>query len=260
MGALGSALSREGARGLKRTSTLPVGAAKQQVWGAPEDGVEPLDWSGSDIDKIEALIHSFVSTMHNLAPLLKGYHYDFQSAQFTDGQGRPVTGAALSANIPRAARIGEKTARRVVLLQTLLSADSSPVGGRRGAILEQLLRWGDTSSPRSLDTLFSRRANDDELHGNRAKNTGTQPAVKSAWRDERGRIQAAPLVKIKDSGKTALLNCLHSAAKVRMVFGRVTLKICLAILNPCLPRFLQQVMRQSIRGASRLFVPVVSRL
>ena len=53
----------------------------------------------------------------------------------------------------RAAGIGENTARRGVFLKTLMDSAGEGVGKRSG-ILEQVLRWGDSSSPENLNNLF----------------------------------------------------------------------------------------------------------
>lgn len=151
---------------LRFGTTRHLDAAKQQVWGAPEDGVVPLEWKGSDIDKVEAMIDTIVETSEAMAPSLKEYHYDFQRSQFSDAQGRPVTGAAMAANTPRDAGIGEKTARRVVLLRSLLDADRAGSSGGRSGILEKLLSYDNSSLPESMRRLFSRRADGDVDSGN----------------------------------------------------------------------------------------------
>lgn len=145
-------------------TTRHIEPSNQQIKGDIENGIAPLDWRGQDIDKIEALAQTLIETAHNIAPQLKEYKYDFQSQQFTDGKGRPVTGAAMAANIPRVSGIGEATARRVVLYQSLISAGSEGVG-KRSQILEQLLRWGNTNAsqreggyPDNLTKLFSKSA------------------------------------------------------------------------------------------------------
>jgi len=152
---------------LRFGTTRHLEAAQQQVWGDPENGIEPLDWSGSDIDKVEALIHTFVATMQNLAPSLKGYHYDFNTSEFSDAQGRPVSADAISSNIPRDARAGEKTVRRAILLQSIMDVGGKSIGERSG-ILEQVLRWGGSSTPGNLDAIFSKSPQKDVLRGNRA--------------------------------------------------------------------------------------------
>ncbi len=100
-------------------------------------------------------MHSFVSTSLYRAPSLKDYKYDFETGRFTDVQGRPISIAAVAEAIPRAAGIGEKTARRAIFLQSLIHSSSQEVGERSG-ILEQIHRWGDSASPESLDRLFSK--------------------------------------------------------------------------------------------------------
>lgn len=142
---------------IRHGTTKHLEPATQQEWGSPENGVEPLEWTGSDIDKTEALIHTFLTTMHNLAPKIKEYRYDFQSEQFKDAEGRAIDGAAISANIPGDARAGKKTARRAVFLQSLISGARQGNGGR-SAILERILGWGNSSSPENLRQLFSRQS------------------------------------------------------------------------------------------------------
>lgn len=137
--------------------------------GDPLPGVEPLEWRGSDIDKIEALAHTLVTTTQNLFPEIKRWRYDFNTKTFRDGEGQPISAAALSSlrqddgrGMDDAQRLGESTARRVVLYQTLLSEASEGVG-RRSQILEELLNWGNRPSsqgkggyPDNLTRLFSR--------------------------------------------------------------------------------------------------------
>jgi hypothetical protein len=123
---------------------------------------------GLTLTKWRQCIDDIVETAEQLAPSLKEFHYDFQAAEFSDAQGRPVTGAAMAANTPRDAGIGEKTARRVVLLRSLLSADSGQVSSERGGILERILRWGDTSTPRSLNAVFSRSPQKNDVPGDSA--------------------------------------------------------------------------------------------
>src|SRR5690606_38566084 len=60
---------------------------------------------------------------------------------------------------PRNAGIGEKAARRVILLSSLLSAAREGGSARRNGILERILAWGDRASlPGSLHGLLSTRA------------------------------------------------------------------------------------------------------
>lgn len=140
---------------LRFGTTRHLDAAKEQIDGDMDNGIEPLNWHGSDIDKVEALVHSFTTTSLRRAPELNEYSYDFQMGEFIDGKGRPVTGEAMAENIARGTGIGKATARRVVFLKSLISGGSKGVGERNG-ILEKVLGWGDSSSPQSLDAIFSR--------------------------------------------------------------------------------------------------------
>lgn len=159
---------------LRFGTTRHLDAAKEQIDGDIENGIEPLDWRGSDIDKVEALIHTLTATAIRRSPQLKEYRYDFQMGRFTDGQGKPVTGAAISESVGGRKGIGEKTARRVVLLRTLLQSESQGIGQRNG-ILEQVLNWGASSTPDSLDNLFSRRVGTPDDRANSQNPAGAEP-------------------------------------------------------------------------------------
>ncbi len=137
-------------------TTRHLGAAPQQIEGNAAHGIEPLDWSGTDIDKIEALIYSFVTTSLRRAPALKDYGYDFRLEKFTGSSGQPITGAAMAGNVGGAALIGASTARRVVFLKSLISEGRKDESSGRSGILENVLRWGDVRSPENLKALFSR--------------------------------------------------------------------------------------------------------
>ncbi len=144
-----------------------------------------------NIDEVEALIHTFVTTAENIAPELKGYHHDFDTGTFRDAQGKPVSTDTLSAirringsGVDGLPRLGEATARRAILLKTLMGSESSEASGRRGSILEQVLRWGDHGTPRSLDTIFSRGTEGDDLYENRAEGAGDTRLTKSTGGSE----------------------------------------------------------------------------
>ena len=175
---------------LRFGTTRHLEAARQQEWGNPENGVEPLDWTGTDVDKVEAMIQTIVATTENLYPAIKEYRYDFDKEIYVK-QGRdgiPVDGATISARAGSSRKagaasvgsnpaerygLGEKTARRVVLLKSLLDAAGGKVGADRGAILERILRWSDSTVPQNVQWLFSRRAGSDDDTGDRAG--GAQP-------------------------------------------------------------------------------------
>lgn len=159
-------------------TTRHLEAAEQQEWGSPDDGVAPLEWRGTDIDKVEAMIHTIVETAENVAPSLTDFHYDFQKSKFSTAQGQPVTGEAMAVTTPRNAGIGEKTARRVALLRSLLDADRTSRAGGRSGILEKLLSYDNSSLPESMRRIFSRRVDGDVDTGNRsggAKPPSQQP-------------------------------------------------------------------------------------
>lgn len=142
---------------LRFGTTKHIDASLQQIKGDIENGVEPLDWRGDDVAKTRALIHTFITTLHNQFPQLKGYHYDFDKREFRDRRGRPV-GVDRFADIrrlgvARAARAGEATARRGVLIQSLVSSESS----ERPGILEQVIsRAGSLVKEGDLTALFSK--------------------------------------------------------------------------------------------------------
>lgn len=169
---------------IKHGTTKHLEAARQQEWGKPEEGVVPLDWTGSDIDKTEALIHTFLATMQNLAPEIKEYRYDFNTEQFIDRDGNAVTGADIEYRLEQGRRLrghakprvraGEKTARRAVFLQSLVS-EARKGNGERNAILERVLRWGDSSRPENTSRLFSRRAASDDDTGDSSSGRGQKP-------------------------------------------------------------------------------------
>lgn len=123
------------------------------------------------------MAQTFVKTTFNRAPELKDYEFNFEMGRFTDGKGQPVTGEAMAEKVGGRKGIGEKTARRAVLLQTLIRSESKGVGQRNG-ILEQVLHWGNSSStPGSLNAIFSRRAETADNSANRADPASTTRPV-----------------------------------------------------------------------------------
>ncbi|MCX7184920.1 MAG: hypothetical protein NTW90_06770 [Nitrosospira sp.] len=143
---------------LRYGTTQNIEPALQQLAGDPKNGVEPLVWRGDDVAKTRALIHTFITTLHNQFPQLKDYKYDFSSRQFVDRQGRPV-GADRFADagrlgVARSSRAGEATMRRGILIQSLISSES----GQRPGILEQALNGGRSLVlGGDLSGLFSRQ-------------------------------------------------------------------------------------------------------
>ena len=117
-------------------------ASPEQVKGAPDKGIAPLEWRGDDVEKVRALIDTFLSTLHNQFPRIKNALYDFQKRQFIGRDGVPIDRAAFqriaNQGVGREARAGEATLRRAVFLQSLVSSE----GSQRPGILEQVLSRG----------------------------------------------------------------------------------------------------------------------
>lgn len=125
---------------LRFGTTHHLMAAKEQEH--PSDPkIEPLVWRGNDIEKTHELIHTFIATIHNFFPELKGYRYDFRTRQFIDRSGRPV-GAdrfILAGRDPRAreAGAGPTALRAAILIESLISGEGSSHGD--GGILKAVL-------------------------------------------------------------------------------------------------------------------------
>lgn len=121
-------------------TTEHLGASPEMIRGDVEKGIEPLDWSGDDLAKTKALIHTFVTTLQNQFPSIKNYKYDFGFGEFRDNTGRRVSRERLergaSGSYGRASRAGEASLRRGIFLQSLISSESSEKPG----ILENILR------------------------------------------------------------------------------------------------------------------------
>lgn len=169
---------------LRFGTTKHLDAAKEQIDGDLKNGVEPLDWRGNDVDKVEALAHTFVKTVQNIYPAIKGYRYDFNTEQFIDPRGNPISSSGsdgwllpiLSSAVGRVREydgqrvdqpqvIGARSARRAIFLQSLVSAGGDSVG-ERSRVLEKILRWGDSTTPENLQSLFSRSGSRSSIIGN----------------------------------------------------------------------------------------------
>ncbi|KJS08967.1 MAG: hypothetical protein VR73_03750 [Gammaproteobacteria bacterium BRH_c0] len=109
-----------------------------------------MEWRGTDVDKVGAMIDTFLATAHNKFPQIKNYRYAFSKRQFVDQNGNPGWGRLLQdiglANQqpgrpedgrgnPGALRAGESTLRRIIFIQSLVSSES----GARPGILQQVL-------------------------------------------------------------------------------------------------------------------------
>jgi hypothetical protein len=132
----------------------------EQIEGNPKAGIEPLEWEGSDQDKTESLIHTFITTLHNQFPEIKNARYDFERRVFLDIHNRPVHGEYFDriregAHVEGAtkARVGPTTARQGILIQSLISSES----GKRPGLLEKLLRWNSSVIQKGgLGKIFSK--------------------------------------------------------------------------------------------------------
>ncbi|SFU73509.1 hypothetical protein SAMN05216417_1215 [Nitrosospira multiformis] len=144
---------------LRFGTTRHIEPGPQQIEGDKEDGVEPLAWGGDDVAKTRALIHTFITTFQNKAPEFKDVRYDFNRRKFIGRLGqsfdRETIQRGASEGMGRAARAGEATVRRGILIQSLISSESFD----RPGILEHVLsRARAFVSQGSLSRSFSRQA------------------------------------------------------------------------------------------------------
>jgi hypothetical protein len=134
-------------------------AAKEQREGILEKGIAPLEWKGSNKDKINALIRTFLSNFQTQFPGIKNARYDFKTGQFLDGRARPLhreffdaIREGLHSGGASAARAGAATTRQGILIQSLVSSESS----ERPGILEHVLhRSRALVNEGDLDRVFS---------------------------------------------------------------------------------------------------------
>jgi len=128
--------------------------APEQIKGLPDQGIPPLEWRGSDADKLAALAKNFADTLHHLNPELRNVRYDFDRAKFFDGNVEVARGD-LPALAPRgsgAARAGSRTVAASVVLASLARATSSQKSG----LLARALRQSGQLVAGGLGPLFSR--------------------------------------------------------------------------------------------------------
>ena len=165
------------ATAIKFGTTEHIEPAEQQLWGNPDAGIEPLEWKGTDFDKLKSLIDTHVSTVINAIPEIANYRYDFERNQFTDRSGRPAGGnfaADIAATgVARAHRVGSKTVSRVVVLQSLMATEAARQPGTLAAVLRRagsiVEKTGPLFSvaPEDADAVLSEA--DDALNEPRAK-------------------------------------------------------------------------------------------
>lgn len=131
------------ASALRFGTTRHLDASIEQERGI-EPSLPPLDWRGSDSDKVRALIDTFVKTVQNNAPDIKHYSYDFVKQQFTDDRSgerfypsRAAFDDALRGGQRGAARIGAASGRATILIQSLVRSEGQSLGD--GGILQAIL-------------------------------------------------------------------------------------------------------------------------
>jgi len=140
-------------------------ASREQEKGIPSAGIEPLDWRGSDVEKLRNLIHTFITTATNRAPRLNDFHYDFQKRGFFDGSGKPVSRLQLldatRAGQSGASGIGADSGRAAILIQSLVSAESRGIGD--AGILQALLNDSRALVDGGLGGVFSRATQEEPV-------------------------------------------------------------------------------------------------
>ena len=128
-----------------------------QLKGNAKLGIAPLKWTGNDVDRTKALIHTFVTNIEHSFPEIKNARYDFNKRRFytndssqPNGRNYDRTGAeALAGN----ARAGEATTRRGIFIRSLISSESS----ERPRILEHVLsRANSLVTQGGLKGIFSK--------------------------------------------------------------------------------------------------------
>jgi N12 class adenine-specific DNA methylase len=146
---------------LRHGTTRHLDASREQEKGIPDAGIEPLEWYGRDIDRLRALIHTFITTAQNQAPDIKNYSYDFAKQRFIDsrtGKEFRSTSAAFNAALgesqSRSAGIGEASGRAAVLIQSLIREEGRGIGD--GGILQAVLDGPSALVDGGLRGAFSR--------------------------------------------------------------------------------------------------------
>lgn len=169
--------------------------------------MEPLVWRGDDVAKTRALIHTFITTFQNKAPEFKDVRYDFNRREFIGRLGVPVDRGAFqrraSEGMGRAARAGEATMRRGILIQSLISSES----GERPGILEHVLsRARALVLTGNLDRSFSRQGTTEATSPGgfsvsglpRSQIRATTGAIAARWKN------APEIVIVDDMGDPAI--------------------------------------------------------
>lgn len=131
----------------------------EQLNGDPEEGIAPLEWEGSDEQRVMSLIETFLENLHSQFPEIKNARYNFEAGRFEHSDGRPVDRETferirkddLSRRAAKA-RAGATTTRQGIFIQSLVSLPP----GERSELLQKLQRWDSSLSDRGLGKLFSK--------------------------------------------------------------------------------------------------------
>lgn len=191
---------------LRFGTTRHIAPGEQQLEGDRENGVEPLEWNGDDVAKTRALIHTFITTFQNKAPEFKDVRYDFNRREFIGRDGLPIDRATFRRRarqgFGRSARAGEATARRGILIKSLVSSESR----ERPGILEHVLnRARALVSQGSLDRSFSRQTAEATSRGGffvsglqKSQISAVVQAITRAWKN------APEIVIVEDMNDPAI--------------------------------------------------------
>jgi hypothetical protein len=131
--------------------------------GDQKNGIPAMKWGGSDIDKFNALAHTFVATIQNAIPEIKDVYYDhdkhgFYSRSSGESFSQDAFGTtARDSSAARAIRAGESSLRRAVFLQSLMDSESKGIG-ERTRVLEAIQANRLSADERGVKQLFSRAA------------------------------------------------------------------------------------------------------
>lgn len=243
---------------LRFGTTSHFEAAKEQIKGFPEKGIEPLNWKGDDVAKTKALIHTFITTLQNQHPDIKDDRYDFRTGRFLGPDDRPVewedlrvSNAAARSPGARAARAGEASLRRGILIQSLASSES----GERPGLLELVLNRSTSlvQDKNGLKAVFSlkrglesrrhvagdsgRQYSPDQLKtfskiGREVETPTIKERIASLWQGIGKKLQqgiADQFAPLKDLGGDAYLLSRMSkgadgALEAMMMYGRVFMR------------------------------------
>ena len=147
-------LSTQLSLALKFETTQFIQPSPEQQRGDTSKGIAALKWGNNEVENLRNLIQAFVGTTYHQLKGLDNYYYDFKQQGFFDRMGRPVRADRFrdgaSKGLSRAARAGESTIKRAIVLKSLISSQSS----ERPRILEQFLHRYSPLEERGLKGIF----------------------------------------------------------------------------------------------------------